>query len=97
MTPPQKLKPLAERIRKELYYFKEQVNLVRRKAERMLMSPAFSRQTHFVLLHQLRVWIQLNIPRIEDGGNFGVSIQEDTLAEVVRCENDAIASLEQVG
>lgn len=47
--------------------------------------------------HQLRVWIQLNIPRIEDGGNFGVGIQEETLAEVVRCENDAISSLEQVG
>lgn len=28
------------------------------------------------------MWITLLIPRIEDGNNFGVSIQEETLGEV---------------
>ena len=26
-------------------------------------------------LSVVKIWIQLNIPKIEDGGNFGVSIQ----------------------
>lgn len=31
------------------------------------------------------MWITLLIPRIEDGNNFGVSIQEETLGEVCNC------------
>lgn len=33
-------------------------------------------------LHKLKLWIQLSIPRIEDGNNFGVEVQEETLHEV---------------
>ncbi|KAG9390440.1 Proteasome activator pa28 [Carpediemonas membranifera] len=39
-----------------------------------------------------KMWIQLNIPRIEDGNNFGVSIQEETVAELSRAE-DAVLGL----
>ena len=36
------------------------------------------------------------IPKIEDGNNFGVSIQEDILAEVGKSEADAGSYLEQM-
>ncbi len=42
------------------------------------------------------VWIQLNIPRIEDGNNFGVSIQEETLNEISRVEDPGYATLENL-
>ena len=32
----------------------------------------------------VKMWVQLLIPRIEDGNNFGVSIQEETVAELSR-------------
>lgn len=44
----------------------------------------------------LKMWIQLSIPKIEDGNNFGVSIQEDALGEVSKAESDAGSYLEQV-
>ena len=36
------------------------------------------------------------VPKIEDGNNFGVSIQEDVLAEVGKSEADAGSYLEQL-
>lgn len=45
-------------------------------------------------LTTVKIWIQLNIPRIEDGNNFGVAIQEETLAELGRAEEAAFATLE---
>lgn len=42
----------------------------------------------------VKIWIQLNIPRIEDGNNFGVTIQEETLSELGRAEEAAFATLE---
>jgi proteasome activator subunit 3 (PA28 gamma) len=36
----------------------------------------------------------LNIPRIEDGNNFGVSIQEETVSELGRSEDAGFAVLE---
>ena len=44
----------------------------------------------------VKLWIQLNIPRIEDGNNFGVSVQEDTVSEVSRAEDNAFALLEVI-
>jgi len=36
-------------------------------------------------LSTLKVWVQLSIPKIEDGGNFGVSVQEEVVQEVSFC------------
>lgn len=44
----------------------------------------------------IKLWIQLKIPKIEDGNNFGVGIQEDILAEVSKAESDAGSYLEQM-
>eukprot|EP01130_Rhizamoeba_saxonica_P009122 TRINITY_DN3701_c0_g1_i1.p1 TRINITY_DN3701_c0_g1~~TRINITY_DN3701_c0_g1_i1.p1 ORF type:complete len:137 (-),score=26.99 TRINITY_DN3701_c0_g1_i1:70-480(-) len=45
-------------------------------------------------LSDVKTWIQLNIPRIEDGNNFGVTVQEEVLAEVGRVEDASFTSLE---
>lgn len=37
----------------------------------------------------VKLWIQLNIPRIEDGNNFGVAIQEEAIQELGRVEDAA--------
>lgn len=47
-------------------------------------------------LFQLKMWISFMIPKIEDGNNFGVSIQEDTLAEVQAVESEAAAFFDQI-
>ncbi len=44
----------------------------------------------------LKVWIQLQIPRIEDGGNFGVGVQEDIVQELHRAEESSFAFLDQL-
>ncbi|KAF1742202.1 hypothetical protein MXB_3183, partial [Myxobolus squamalis] len=44
---------------------------------------------------KLQVWIQLLIPKIEDGNNFGVSVQEALLEEVGRVQQDVGAYLDQ--
>jgi len=45
---------------------------------------------------KLKTWIQLLIPKIEDGNNFGVSIQEEVLNEVHRIEGDSINYLDGI-
>jgi len=47
-------------------------------------------------VNKLKMWILFLIPRIEDGNNFGVSIQEDTLAEVRTVESEAASFLDQI-
>jgi len=44
----------------------------------------------------VKLWIQLNVPRIEDGNNFGVSVQEDMVSELSRAEDNAFALLESI-
>jgi len=44
----------------------------------------------------VKIWIQLNIPKIEDGNNFGVSIQEETVGELGRAEDSGYALLENL-
>ncbi|XP_065839961.1 proteasome activator complex subunit 3-like [Oscarella lobularis] len=53
-------------------------------------------RTLITTCNKVKVWIQLLIPRIEDGNNFGVSIQEDTLSEVTRLESDTSSFLDHV-
>lgn len=42
------------------------------------------------------MWILFLIPRIEDGNNFGVSIQEDTLGEIRTVESESASYFDQV-
>ncbi|KAL3831993.1 hypothetical protein ACJMK2_023677 [Sinanodonta woodiana] len=44
----------------------------------------------------LKMWIAFMIPKIEDGNNFGVSIQEETLSEARTVESEAAAYLDQI-
>ncbi|XP_055680826.1 proteasome activator complex subunit 3 isoform X1 [Lutzomyia longipalpis] len=44
----------------------------------------------------LKMWISFLIPKIEDGNNFGVSIQEDTLSEIQTVESESAAFFEQI-
>lgn len=46
--------------------------------------------------NMLKMWIAFLIPKIEDGNNFGVSIQEDTMGEARQVESEAASYLEQV-
>lgn len=48
------------------------------------------------LANLLKMWISFMIPKIEDGNNFGVSIQEDTLAEIQSVESEAAAFFDQI-
>lgn len=50
----------------------------------------------FFVLLQVKMWVQLLIPRIEDGNNFGVSIQEETVAELRTVEGEAASYLDQI-
>lgn len=43
----------------------------------------------------LKMWIELQIPKVEDGNNFGVDIQEDCLKEVSSAEAEAAVYLEK--
>eukprot|EP01128_Nolandella_sp_AFSM9_P006316 TRINITY_DN3221_c0_g1_i1.p1 TRINITY_DN3221_c0_g1~~TRINITY_DN3221_c0_g1_i1.p1 ORF type:complete len:244 (-),score=77.21 TRINITY_DN3221_c0_g1_i1:34-765(-) len=45
-------------------------------------------------IHAIRLFIQLNVPRIEDGNNFGVQIQEEVLNELSRAEDAAYSVLD---
>ncbi|KAL1951134.1 hypothetical protein VTO73DRAFT_283 [Trametes versicolor] len=38
---------------------------------------------------KVKLWINLSMPRIEDGDNFGVQIQEDVLSEIHRSQESA--------
>jgi proteasome activator subunit 3 (PA28 gamma) len=46
--------------------------------------------------NMLKMWISFMIPKIEDGNNFGVSIQEDTLSEIQSVESEAAAFFDQI-
>jgi hypothetical protein len=46
-------------------------------------------------LSVVKIWIQLNIPKIEDGGNFGVSIQVCDIESHARAPDDLSCSLRQ--
>ncbi|GAM25800.1 hypothetical protein SAMD00019534_089750, partial [Acytostelium subglobosum LB1] len=43
----------------------------------------------------IRCWISLNVPRIEDGNNFGVDIQEEMIGTLTKLEDIYTTLLEQ--
>ncbi|MBZ3870477.1 Proteasome activator complex subunit 3 [Sciurus carolinensis] len=43
-----------------------------------------------------KMWVQFLIPRIEDGNNFGVSIQEEAVGELRTVESEAATYLDQI-
>jgi len=45
-------------------------------------------------LSTVRLWIQLNVPRIEDGNNFGVQVQEDMISEISKAEENAFTAID---
>lgn len=44
----------------------------------------------------LKMWLMYLIPRIEDGNNFGVAIQEDVLGEIRASEGESAAYYDQI-
>ncbi|EDO06486.1 Proteasome activator pa28 beta subunit family protein [Babesia bovis T2Bo] len=48
------------------------------------------------IIGNIKVWIQLNVPRIEDGNNFGVGIQEEVILELTRVEDTAFNLFESI-
>ncbi|KAF8665315.1 hypothetical protein AX16_000335 [Volvariella volvacea WC 439] len=53
-------------------------NLVKQEAETLVS-----------LADQVRLWVAMTMPRIEDGDNFGVQVQEEVLAELHRAVDSA--------
>jgi len=47
-------------------------------------------------LNSVRLWIQLNVPRIEDGNNFGVQVQEEMIDGITKAEENALTSLHSI-
>ena len=43
------------------------------------------------------MWITLNVPKIEDGNNFGVGVQEEILNELKNCETSFEGLMQQPG
>ncbi|XP_047136242.1 proteasome activator complex subunit 3 isoform X1 [Hydra vulgaris] len=48
------------------------------------------------ICEKMQMWIQLLIPKIEDGNNFGVSIQEEVLNEIHRIQSDSVTYLDSI-
>ena len=42
----------------------------------------------------VKLWVQLLVPRIEDGNNFGVGVQDEIIAELARVEEAGFLSLD---
>ncbi|KAH8583602.1 proteasome activator p28 Ki autoantigen [Cryptosporidium sp. chipmunk genotype I] len=48
------------------------------------------------MVSSIKLWVQLNIPQIQDGNNFGVGIQEETIQELGRVEDATFSLYESV-
>ena len=47
-------------------------------------------------INALRLFIQLRVPRVEDGNNFGVSVQEETIQDLSRTEDSVYGVLDEI-
>ncbi|XXQ36801.1 Proteasome activator PA28 C-terminal domain-containing protein [Plasmodiophora brassicae] len=65
-----------------------------------VVAPLALLKTHLLdfieLIGTVKISIQLAIPRIEDGNNFGVSVQEETVSELSRAEDAVFNVLESI-
>ncbi|KAF7456496.1 putative subunit of proteaseome activator complex [Cryptosporidium felis] len=48
------------------------------------------------MVSSIKLWVQLNIPQIQDGNNFGVGIQEESIQELSRVEDATFSLYESV-
>lgn len=48
------------------------------------------------MLSKVKIWIQLNIPKVEDGNNFGVSIQEESVNDLAKAEDTSFSLLDGI-
>jgi len=48
------------------------------------------------MINIVKIWIQLLVPKIEDGNNFGVGIQEEIISELGRAEESGYTNLEAI-
>ncbi|KAH7648504.1 proteasome activator p28 Ki autoantigen [Cryptosporidium bovis] len=48
------------------------------------------------MVGSIKLWVQLNIPQIQDGNNFGVGVQEETIQELSRVEDATFSLYESV-
>jgi len=66
--------------------------------ENPIITEAFAEEKDLILdlvdqIQTVRMWITFNVPKIEDGNNFGVSVQEEILNELKTCEAEFEALL----
>lgn len=47
-------------------------------------------------LGTIKIWMQLLVPKIADGNNFGVGVQEECLGEVARVEDTSFGVLDDI-
>lgn len=47
-------------------------------------------------INGVKFWIRLNIPKIEDGNNFGVGVQEEIVSFLAKAEDSAITIMETI-
>ncbi|XP_061913243.1 proteasome activator complex subunit 3 isoform X2 [Entelurus aequoreus] len=88
---------LIEKVKPEIRTLLEKCNTVSVLAVAMEGKPvSWSSACFFLVPVQVKMWVQLLIPRIEDGNNFGVSIQEETVAELRTVEGEASCYLDQI-
>lgn len=90
---------LIEKVKPEIRTLIEKCNTVSKSWQLELKtfgSSFFSVFPKMFSFPQVKMWVQLLIPRIEDGNNFGVSIQEETVAELRTVEGEAASYLDQI-
>ncbi|XP_068832519.1 proteasome activator complex subunit 3 isoform X1 [Capricornis sumatraensis] len=83
----QQLVDIIEKVKPEIRLLIEKCNTKGLRSSYVYFDP---------LTFQVKMWVQLLIPRIEDGNNFGVSIQEETVAELRTVESEAASYLDQI-
>lgn len=91
-----KLSQLINTLKPVIKQLVEDSNIVRKTDEWFRIASVDVTLMYPFGVVQLKMWISFMIPKIEDGNNFGVSIQEDTLAEIQTVETEAAAFFDQI-